>query len=208
MTTLSTSRDFTVARTAKLAHDQGMTDVRDGVIKTADLLESGVPRYAIETRCRPGGPWRRLLPGVLLLSPDEPTRRQRLRAALVYAGPQAVITGVDALHEQGLRTLPLPERVHVLQEADQRRSNHDFLLLERTTRRPQVVEQTDLALATPSRAVLDAARREQHPLRLHLLLATVLRTGLCTAAELLAELDAGSKRGAAAPRAALRLLAH
>ena len=205
---MSTGREFVIAWMAGLAQDRPMTDVRDGVISTADLIESGVPRYAIETRCRPGGPWRRLLPGVLLLSPGEPTRRQRLRAALVYAGPQAVITGVDALHEQGLRTLPLPERVHVLQQADQRLSNHDFLLLERTTRRPQVVDHTDLALAAPSRAVLDAARREQHPLRLHLLLAAVLRAGLCTAADLLAELDAGSKRGAAAPRAALRLLAH
>ncbi|HEX6344232.1 hypothetical protein [Umezawaea sp.] len=180
--------------------------IHDGVTSTSDLLESGVARYTIETRCRPGGPWRRLLPGVLLLSPGEPTRRQRLRAALVYAGPRAVITGIDALHGQGLPGLPLPPRVHVLQQPDQRLNNHDFLLLERTTRRPQVVLNTDLPLATPTRATLDAARREQHPLRLHQLLAAVLRAGLCTAPDLLTELDAGSKRGAAAPRAALRAL--
>jgi len=184
----------------------GMT-IQDGVTSTADLLESGVARYTIETRCRPGGPWRRLLPGVLLLSPGEPTRRQRLRAAHVYAGPQAVITGIDALHNQGLPGLPLPPRVHVLQQPDQRLNNHDFLLLERTTRRPPVITNADLPLATPTRATLDAARREQHPLRLHHLLAAVLRAGLCTATDLLTELDAGSKRGAAAPRAALRALA-
>lgn len=183
-------------------------DARDDVVRAADLLESGVPRYAIETRCRPGGPWRRLLPGVLLLSPGEPTRRQHVRAALVYAGPRAVVTGVDALHEQGLRNLPLPPRVHVLQQAERRLTNHEFLLLERTTRPPRVVDHLGLALAEPSRAVLDAARREQHPLRLHLLLAAVVRRGLCTVAELLAELDAGSKRGSAAPRSVLRMLAH
>jgi hypothetical protein len=183
--------------------------IRDGVTSTVDLLESGVTRYTIDTRCRPGGPWRRLLPGVLLLSPGEPTRRQRLRAALVYAGPRAVITGVDALHSQGLATLPLPPRVHVLQQPDQRLNNHEFLLLERTTRRPPVVtDSNDLSVAAPARATLDAARRERHPLRLHQLLASVLRAGLCTAADLLVELDAGSKRGAAAPRAALKALAR
>ncbi|MFD9733054.1 hypothetical protein [Umezawaea sp. NPDC059074] len=183
--------------------------INDGVTSTSDLLEAGVARYTIETRCRPGGPWRRLLPGVLLLSPGEPTRRQRLRAAHLYAGPQAVITGVDALHDRGLNQLPLPPRVHVLQQADQRLNNHDFLLLERTSRRPPVVPDADLPLATPARATLDAARREHHPLRLHQLLAAVLRAGLCTPTDLFTELDAGSKRGAAAPRAALRrLLTH
>jgi hypothetical protein len=195
-----------VAHLAAVQHDQVMM-IHDGVTSTADLLESGVGRYTIETRCRPGGPWQRLLPGVLLLTPGAPTRRQRLRAAVVYAGPRAVITGIDALHDQGLPTLPLPPRVHVLQEPDQRLNNHDFLLLERTTRRPPVVTTpTNLPLATPTRATLDAARREQHPLRLHQLLAAVLRAGLCTAPDLLAELDAGSKRGAAAPRAALKAL--
>jgi hypothetical protein len=202
---LSTDPELPVAHPANVQHDQGMT-IHDGVTSTADLLESGVGRYTIETRCRPGGPWQRLLPGVLLLSPGAPSRRQRLRAALVYAGPRAVITGIDALHNQGLPTLPLPPRVHVLQQPDQRLNNHDFLLLERTTRRPPVITTSDLPLATPTRATLDAARREQQPLRLHQLLAAVLRAGLCTTTELLAELDAGSKRGAAAPRAALKAL--
>ncbi|WNV82574.1 hypothetical protein [Umezawaea sp. Da 62-37] len=180
--------------------------MRDGVTSTADLVKSGVSRYTIDTRCRPGGPWLRLLPGVILLTPGLPTRRQRVRAAALYTGPDSLITGVDALHSHGLHPLPLPSRVHVLQRPNQRLNSHDFLLLERTARRPPATTKDDLRLATPARATLDAARREQHPLRLHQLLAAVLRAELTTAAELLEELDAGSKRGASAPRTALRML--
>jgi hypothetical protein len=180
----------------------------DGVARTSDLRLAGFSGYTITSNCRPGGPWRQLLPGVVLLSRASPTRRQRLRAALGYAGDGAVITGVDALREQGLPRLQVPDRIHVLQRAERRLSNHDFLLFERTTRTPEVVHHAGLAFACPSRAVLDAARREQNPLVTHVLLRTVVNQGLCSVDELLAELDAGSQRGAALPRSILRDLAH
>lgn len=176
------------------------------VIKTADLEATGVPRHVIDLKCRPGGPWQRVLPGVLLLGAAPPTREQRLRAALAYAGPEAVVTGVDALRAQGLPDLPTPTVIHLLQPATRRRSCTAQLLLERTTRPPGTVVRSGLRLAEPTRAVLDAARRETHALRRHHMLATAVRSGLCTLAGLEAELDAGSKRGSAGPRAALRTL--
>ncbi|MEJ2854172.1 MULTISPECIES: hypothetical protein [unclassified Saccharothrix] len=176
------------------------------VIKTSDLKAAGVPRYRIDLRCRPGGPWQRILPGVLLLGAAPPTRADRVKAALAYAGPEAVLTGVDALHTHGLPGLPLPQRVHVLQPAGRRRSGDHHVLLERTTRLPRPVHKDGLPLAPPARAVLDAARHEPHPARTHALLTAVLRSGLCSPPVLLAELDAGSTRGAATPRAILRAL--
>ncbi|QFZ16907.1 hypothetical protein [Saccharothrix syringae] len=176
------------------------------VIKTAELEATGVPGHVIDLRCRPGGPWQRILPGVLLLSATPPTRAQHLRAALAYAGPEAVVTGVDALRAQGLPELPAPPLIHLLQPATRRRAGTAQLLLERTTRPPGTTTRDGLRLAEPTRAALDAARREPHPLHRHHLLASALRAGLCTVAGLEAELDAGSKRGAAAPRAALRTL--
>ncbi|MFI9812242.1 hypothetical protein [Saccharothrix variisporea] len=178
------------------------------VIKTSDLKAAGVPRYRIDLRCRPGGPWQRILPGVLLLGAAPPTRADRVKAALAYAGPEAVLTGVDALHTHGLPDLPLPPRVHVLQPAGRRRSGDHHVLLERTTRLPRPVHKDGLPLAPPARAVLDAARHEPHPTRAHGLLTAVLRSGLCSPPTLLAELDAGSKRGAATPRSFLRALTH
>ncbi|ONI92426.1 hypothetical protein ALI22I_04010 [Saccharothrix sp. ALI-22-I] len=176
------------------------------VIKTADLKAAGVPGYVIDLKCRPGGPWQRILPGVLLLSAGPPTRAQRLRAAVAYAGPSAVVTGVDALHAHGLQALPPPTRIHLLQPATTRRSCPDHVMLERTTRPPEVVVRAGLPLAEPNRAVLDAVRHEPDALRQHHMLATAVRSGLCTVAGLTAELDAGSKRGTATPRSALRLL--
>jgi len=82
---------------AVLAQDRRMTQpsvadlthtVPDGIISAAQLRTAGVTTYAMSTRCRPSGPWQRLLPGVILLSRAEPTRRQRLRAALVYLHSQ------------------------------------------------------------------------------------------------------------------------
>lgn len=176
------------------------------VIKTKDLKAAGVPGYVIDLKCRPGGPWQRLLPGVLLLCSAPPTRAQRLRAAVAYAGPDAVVTGVDALHAHGLRDLPPPPRIHLLQPSTTRRSGTDHVLLERTTRPPRVVSTQGLPLAEPTRATLDAARQEPDPLRQHHLLATAIRSGLCTIPDLATELAAGSQRGAATPRRALSLL--
>lgn len=179
-----------------------MTDV----IRTSELKATGVPGYVIDLKCRPGGPWQRILPGVLLLSSGPPTRAQRLRAAVAYAGPGAVITGMDAVRAHGIPTPPPPARIHLLHPATTRRAGVEEVLLERTTRTPQVVVRDGLPLAEPTRAVLDAARHEPHPLRQHHMLATAVRSGLCTVAGLSAELNAGSKRGAATPRSALRAL--
>ncbi|MEU4803038.1 hypothetical protein [Actinosynnema sp. NPDC023587] len=181
--------------------------IKSDVIKTADLKAAGVPRYAIELRCRPGGPWQRILPGVLLLAATPPTRAQQVRAALVYAGPEAVLTGVDALREQGFPDLPLPPLIHLLQPASCRKTGRGDLFLERTTRLPEPVRKDGLPLAPPVRAVLDAARRERHPDRRHAVLTTAIRFGYSPNA-LLTELDAGSQRGAAVPRTTLRKLAH
>ncbi|ATE52651.1 hypothetical protein [Actinosynnema pretiosum] len=178
----------------------------EDVMRVADLRAAGVPNHVIEARCRPGGRWQRVLPGVLLLSPEPPTDLQRLRAAQAYAGPGSVITGVAALRAQGVRGLPDSGRVHVLQPESQRLTGYDYVFLERTSRLPHPVRHHGLSLAPPPRAVLDAARREPNPLRLHHLLAAVVRAGLCTAQVLLTELDAGSRRGTAAPRATLRTL--
>jgi hypothetical protein len=176
------------------------------VIKTSDLKAAGVPAYVIDLKCRPGGPWQRILPGVVLLGANPPTRAQRLQAALAYAGPRAVVTGVDALNAHGLDALPPPPRIHLLQPATSRRSCPDNVLLERTTRPPGVVHHSGLRLAEPTRATLDAARHEPNPLRQHHLLATAVRSGLCTVTTLTSELNAGSKRGTAIPRTTLHLL--
>src|SRR5690242_16609524 len=67
----------------------------DGVTTSASLRREGASASTIAARCRLGGPWRRLLPGVILLGRGEPTRCQQLRAAVLHTGPDSVVTGLD-----------------------------------------------------------------------------------------------------------------
>ncbi|MFI9009683.1 hypothetical protein ACIGNX_20875 [Actinosynnema sp. NPDC053489] len=84
------------------------------VATASELLALGLPTAELVARCRTGGPWQHVLPGILLLARTPPTRAQLVRAALRHGGPQALLTGVDALQLHGLRALPATGPVHVL----------------------------------------------------------------------------------------------
>jgi len=174
----------------------------DRVARTAALRAAGLTNHALTSRCRPSGPWRRLLPGVVLLDSGVPTRRQWLRAALAYAGRHAVITGADAAAAHGV-ALPRTAEILVLIPTAQRVTPRGPLVFERTGRLPAACWRGGLPVAPLARAILDAARREHDRDRLRTLLAVPLLTGRCTLDELRRELDAGSQRGTAATRALL-----
>lgn len=140
-----------------------------------------------------------------MLGNGTPTRRQLLLAAIARLGPDAVITGVDALLAQGA-TLPIPRNVQVLVAAHRRVQPDEFMFVQRTTRLPAAVPYEGIPFAPAARATLDVARRETDPARLHRLLSQPLYWGLCTAEELRAELDAGNQRGSSGVRDALRHL--
>lgn len=171
----------------------------------ARLRAGGMSNRTITYRCRPGGPWRRLLPGVVMLANTEPTRRQLLQAAMAYLGPETVISGVDALRAHGLAA-PVPPSVQVLVPAGRRLAAPGRLIIERTTRMPAPTVIDGLPYASAARATLDAARHEADGRRLRRLLTMTLYHGQCTFDELQTELAAGSQRGSAAVRAELRRL--
>ncbi|GAA4560182.1 hypothetical protein GCM10023175_69650 [Pseudonocardia xishanensis] len=162
-----------------------------------------MPRRTIYERCRPGGPWRTLLPGIVGLTNGPPTRDDRRRAALVYAGPGAVLTGLDALQIHGMRRVPPPSGpVHVLIPHDRRRLGAGQVLSERTERLPRA-RPGRWPLAPLSRAVLDFCRRSRDREQIRTALAEAVQRGGCTPGELLGELNAGSHRGSAVPRSVL-----
>ncbi|MPZ81655.1 MAG: hypothetical protein GEV28_15135 [Actinophytocola sp.] len=174
----------------------------DNVVRIADLRAAGVSNHAIAARCRPSGSWQRILPGIVLLSNAPPRRRHRVRAALLYAGPEAVLTGPDAVHAHG-HAVPLPEEVLVLIPSGRRLASRNYLTVERTTRLPPPVRRTGLLVAPLVRATLDAARHERDRDRLTTLLLAPVRSGACTIADLRVELNTGNQRGSAAIRALL-----
>ncbi|GAA4553761.1 hypothetical protein [Amycolatopsis samaneae] len=176
---------------------------RRGAITVARLEQLGVPPRTSYRRCAPGQPWRRLLPGVLLLSSAEPTRRQLVEAALLYAGPDAVVTGAESCRRQGMRTLCDEERVHLLVPAGYKVGTVGSVVVERTTRMPEPVVRGELPLAPLGRAVLDECRRMRRTAPVAALLTEVVQRGKVSPSTLADELACGSSRGSAHPRSVL-----
>jgi hypothetical protein len=174
------------------------------VVLVRDLVEVGMHRDTIAYRCRSGGPWRRLAPGLVLLHNGPPTRDDRRRGGLLHAGPDALITGLDALELHGLERAPRPSGpVHLLVRAERRRSGYGLVMIERTDRLP-TPEPGRWPIAPLERAVIDAVRRMRDRDVVRSVVAEVVQRGLRTPARLAAELEEGGQRGSRLPREVLR----
>lgn len=174
------------------------------MIKVETLNQLGMPGPTVYRRCAPGGPWRRVLPGVVLLSSTAPTRQQLVEAALLYAGPNSVVTGVEACRRYGLCSVPEDERVHLLIPLDRKVHGSEYVVVERTKRLPGPVMREGVPLAPMIRAVLDACRRLPAHEPVGALIAEAVQRGRVHPARLLSELEHGSSRGSAVPRQVLK----
>lgn len=175
------------------------------VMSLEQLRRAGVSDRRTRRLCGPGGPWRRLHPGVVLLRNSAPTRRQLLHAALARYGPRVVITGADALQAHGVKC-PADDEIRLLVPGYCRVAACDGVSAARTARMPAPVVVDGLPFAPAARAALDLARSAPEPARIRHLLTLPLYWGLCDRQELLAELDAGPQRGTAVVRKVLREL--
>lgn len=193
-----------MVRRRPLAPDEVAVLCGTRVVRVADLVALGVARSTIAERCRRGGPWRRLLPGVVKLDNGPVTRDDRRRAALLYARGRALITGADALELHGMERMPRPSGpVHLLVPDDCRRAGGGRVLAERTARMPQPPPGR-WPITPIDRAALDHTRRLDDRNLVRAVLAEVVQRGRCSPAQLAAELAAGSGRGSALPRAVLQ----
>ncbi|WP_273943096.1 hypothetical protein [Kutzneria chonburiensis] len=175
----------------------------DAVATWRDLVKLGVGEAVPSRRCRPGGGWTRLLTGTYLLTGGAPSRRQLVRAALLRAGPLAVVTGVEGARRHGVRRLPDELRVHVLVPGGQHVSSQSFLLVERTERpwRQSMVD--GFPIAQPARCLVDAARREQRIDTVRAMIADAVQRDACCVQSLATELRHLRLRGTAVPRSVL-----
>lgn len=170
-------------------------------------------RRTVYRRCLPGGPWRWLLPGIIMLQNAEPTHEQRLIAALLYGGPNAVITGLDACQRQGLNVGEREvsahgDKIHLLIPHAHRIKSSGFVLVERTLRMPKARHIRDVPVTPVTRAALDAARRMRADEPVANLLFEAARHGGCSRELLREELDVGGQRGTAIPRRILGETRH
>jgi hypothetical protein len=170
---------------------------QEGLITAAQLEEIGVPRSTLKGRIRTGGPWRRILPGTYCVMPGALTQAQRDRAALLYSGATAMLTGSPALRRHGLRYFPPNQAIHTLIDHTRHRKSAGFVVVERTTRLPTPVTLDGLPVAPVARALVDAARLMTDLRATRAMALEVVQRGLATPDEIHEVLRVSQRRGTA-----------
>lgn len=162
-----------------------------------------MPAAAVAARCRPGGPWQQVLPQVYLLHSGPPNSRERLEAALLYAGRdphahgplgggrEAMVTGLAALalHRfPGVPALPGLPRIDVLVPRARRLRDAGDVAVRRTRDLPRPQEVSGVPCAPVPRALADAVEHLDDTETVRRLLTEAVRGGHCDAAAVLHEL--------------------
>lgn len=175
------------------------------VYRVAELERHGISQSKSYRWAKADGPWTRLAPGIVLVAAGEPTIRDRIDAALLRAGPGAMITGLHAAKLHGLKSPPEEAEIHVLIPHSRKIQSYAGTRFERTTRLPQPVMIDGVPVAPSVRAVMDGARSWlTTALAKRLLFEAVLNENCCGFHELITEMESGSRRGTAVPRAIMR----
>ncbi|MES4906461.1 MULTISPECIES: hypothetical protein [unclassified Streptomyces] len=183
------------------------------VLTSRQLREHGVTAAEAAERCRPGGPWQRILPGVHLLHPGPATGEERLHAALLYTasrerpdhpqgtvpapgagGPygEAMITGLAALALHRFSAAPslrALDRVDVLVPRARRLRGAGYVRFVRAAALPRPRQITGLPTAPASRALADAVARLSDAPAVRRLLIEAVRHGHCEASSVVRELS-------------------
>ncbi len=154
-------------------------------------------------RCRPGGPWRTLLLGLVQLDSGQTTGRQRIWATLVHAGPGAMLTGISGARLHGVSKVPADTRVHVLVTARRHVMSRDFALVTRSTRLPVAMEIGGVPVAPLARCLVDAATRLDDLDAVRAMIADAVQKRLCTVDALVEELSQPRRPGTALARRVL-----
>ncbi|GGX54732.1 hypothetical protein [Streptomyces fructofermentans] len=190
-------------------------DVQQRVLTSAQLRSHGVTAADTNARCRPGGPWQQLLPGVFLLRPGPATGEERLHAALMYAarcpaphasvpaqpgagephGPrqyaEAMVTGLAALTLHRFSCAPpllSLDRVDVLVPRLRRLRSTGCVRIVRTAGLPEPEQVAGLPVAPVPRALADAVADLTDADAVRRLLTEAVRGGHCDPAAVVREL--------------------
>ena len=135
---------------------------QDGVVTREQLREVGFTEAAI--RWHAGRGWRVVLPGVFLMTRDNPRPRQRLVAGLLWAGERSVLSGPTAASLHGITSSGAHDRVHLLVPAPLASRRSGFAQVRRTVLHDDGIRaRGPLRLSSPARAAVDAARAARTP---------------------------------------------
>ena len=180
---------------------------QDWVLAREQALAHGLTRHAIGHRLATGR-WQVLLPSVYLCQPGEPSRRQMMIGALLFAGPESAIDGVDACRFHGVRAAAVDERlVHVVTPWGSAARSRGYVRVRRTCRPIDMVHSERLRYLEPAAAAIAACRDTRNERMALALLAETVQRRLVTPQRLLAAHAVGPPRGARSTGAALEHVA-
>lgn len=171
------------------------------VITLAGAQRIGFTDGRIRTQLRQGH-WRRMTSGIFLTRPEAPDRSDWVDAGMALGGPEAVLSGWDAVRQYGVGPARPPD-AGVLVLVGSGKNRLTGLVRVRPTRRPtrwtampaRDRNRPDLRVAAPSRAVCDTALdcRQFAPVRA--MVTGAVQKGLCTPDDLAAEYGDGPRNG-------------
>ena len=163
----------------------GLLTSQDWIIAGDQARSFGLTNRAIYDR-KARGIWQRLLPDVYLAQPGEPSRRQRLIASLLYAGPEAAIDADDACVFHGIKALSVREEDVVRLVVPQGHPARDvgFVRVRRTSAPIETVDTQRLRYLEPAAAAIAAARLRESDRRVLAILSDAVQRRVTTTDEL------------------------
>ena len=180
-------RELSTEAAAVLAEQRGLATRRQ-------LLAHGVSAEAL--RWRLARDWTSPLPHVVATFRQPPDARQRLIAAQLFAGQGAVIAGTTAAAWHGVTAAAHDSRVLVDIPFERAPRSARFVVVRRT-RRPDGAPwpRGPLLIASPLRAVADAARGAPTQERARAIVLEAVQRRIVRSEDLWTELEAGPRSG-------------
>lgn len=147
--------------------------------------------------------WQRAVPGVYATFTGPLTLRHRVRAALLHAGPSAVVTGGRGCSAYGMRYVPAGLPLVLLVPTTVSRKKTALADLRRVSTMPRFRLLQGVPVTLPERAVLDACQGTVSLRDVRAMLCESVQRGLTTSDRLADELGHACWKGAALCRRAL-----
>lgn len=167
---------------------------QDGLMTRAQALTAGHTKRSIAGCMQ--RQWQRVLPGVYLTHRGTPTRRQLLVAALLYAGPDAAIDGLDACHFHGVKAVVPTSDVHIVVPWGHPARSFWWLVVRRSKNPIAVVETDHVRYVDAATAAMTVARQCRRERRALAVLSDCMQRRLATHEELLCAHAAATPRNA------------
>ena len=129
----------------------------DGLARRRDLVAAGIDRGWIRRRVAAGA-WAEPLPGVFDVADVSGTSLGRMRAALLFAGPDAYLSHHTAAAVHGLVPMPLPgEPLHITVPHGRTRRTHPQIVVHQDSQGSPFQWVGGVPISSPAATIIDLA---------------------------------------------------